>query len=547
MDGSGLLYEDLDLEGTSRWAGSPSSVATDGAAIRERMGELRAPLYVLRVGERIGVSGEGGPATGTDRAGAELPLLATAHPAPAERLGDHGFRRAYGVRLAYMAGAMANGIASEDLVIAIGRGGMLGSFGAAGLAPRRIEAAIDRLQAALPDGRFACNLIHSPAEEAIERATVELYLRRGVRTVEASAFLDLTPHVVRYRVAGLSLGPDGAIVARNRVIAKVSRREVADRFMAPAPARLLAELREQGLISELQARLAERVPLCDDLTAEADSGGHTDNRPLVCLLPALLRARDEMQERHRYLQPVRVGAAGGIGTPEAALAAFSMGAAYVVTGSVNQSCREAGASAHTKRLLSQADSADVAMAPAADMFELGVRVQVLRRGTFFPQRAQRLHELYREYDALESLPAADRERLERQWFRRSLEDVWQDACTFFAARDPEQLARAAENPKRKMALVFRWYLGLSSRWSNEGEQGREMDYQIWCGPAMGAFNAWVRGSYLEDPLVHGVEEVGEAIMAGAAYLARVQVLRSQGVVVAPELGVRLERVKAGSA
>ena len=287
MGGSGLLYEDLEPEETSRWAGSPSSVATYGAAIRERMGDLRAPLYVLRVGERIGVSGEGGPATGTDRTGAELPLLAMAHPAPAERLGDHGFRRAYGVRLAYMAGAMANGIASEDLVIALGRGGMLGCFGAAGLAPRRIEAAIDRLQGALPDGRFACNLIHSPAEEAIERATVELYLSRGVRTVEASAFLDLTPHVVRYRVAGLSLGADGAIVARNRLIAKVSRREVADHFMAPAPARLLAELREQGLISELQARLAERVPLCDDLTAEADSGGHTDNRPLVCLLPAL--------------------------------------------------------------------------------------------------------------------------------------------------------------------------------------------------------------------------------------------------------------------
>jgi trans-AT polyketide synthase, acyltransferase and oxidoreductase domains len=49
-----------------------------------------------------------------------------------------------------------------------------------------------------------------------------------------------------------------------------------------------------------------------------------------------------------------------------------------------------------------------------------------------------------------------------------------------------------------MALIFRWYLGLSSRWSNSGEQGREMDYQIWCGPSMGSFNDWVRGTYLED-------------------------------------------------
>src|SRR5262249_9633516 len=159
------------------------------------------------------------------------------------------------------------------------------------------------LQHALPAGPFACNLIHSPAEEAIEQATVELYLRRGVRTVEASAFLDLTPHVVRYRVAGLTLDPGGQILALNRVIAKVSRQEVAAKFMAPAPVTLLAALRELGLISELQARLAEHVPLCDDLTVEADSGGHTDNRPLVCLLPALSRARDALQDRYRFARP----------------------------------------------------------------------------------------------------------------------------------------------------------------------------------------------------------------------------------------------------
>lgn len=532
---SGLWCDDLERDAVSHWIGPCSAVTTDRETIVGRLRDLSAPLYVLRVGDRLGVSCEGAPAPGRDRAAEGLPLVAMAYPATPARLGDAGFRRTYGVRLAYMAGSMANGIASEDLVIALGRGGMLGSFGAAGLVPQRIEAAIDRLQRALPDGRFACNLIHSPAEEAIERATVELYLRRGVRTVEASAFLDLTPHVVRYRVAGLALDPHGGIVARNRVIAKVSRREVADKFLSAAPAPLLSALREQGLISDLQARLAERVPLCDDLTVEADSGGHTDNRPLVCLLPALLRARDAIQERHGYARPVRVGAAGGIGTPEAALAAFSMGAAYVVTGSVNQSCREAGASAHTKSLLAQADTADVAMAPAADMFELGIRVQVLKRGTFFPQRAQRLYDLYKAYDSLESMPAAERDRLERQWFRRSLEEVWQETLAFFNARDPEQIARAAGNPKRKMALVFRWYLGLSSRWSNAGEPGREMDYQVWCGPAMGAFNAWVCGTHLEAPAARGVVEVGEAIMAGAAYLARVHTLRSQGVDLAPDL------------
>ncbi len=44
-----------------------------------------------------------------------------------------------------------------------------------------------------------------------------------------------------------------------------------------------------------------------------------------------------------------------------------------------------------------------------------------------------------------------------------------------------------------MALVFRWYLGQSSRWANAGEPTRKVDYQVWCGPAMGAFNEWTQG------------------------------------------------------
>jgi hypothetical protein len=52
------------------------------------------------------------------------------------------------------------------MVIALGKAGFLGSFGAAGLPPARLEAAIQQIQAALPDGPYAFNLIHSPHEEA---------------------------------------------------------------------------------------------------------------------------------------------------------------------------------------------------------------------------------------------------------------------------------------------------------------------------------------------------------------------------------------------
>ena len=133
--------------------------------------------------------------------------------------------------------------------------------------------------------------------------------------------------------------------------------------------------------------------MADDVTAEADSGGHTDNRPLVLLLPALQALRDEICAQRSYPVRPRIGAAGGIATPASVASAFSMGAAYVVTGSINQATREAGTSDAVRQLLAQASSTDVAMAPAADMFEMGVKVQVLTRGTLFAVRAQRLYEL----------------------------------------------------------------------------------------------------------------------------------------------------------
>lgn len=529
------------LEPVGAWNGPVSDIAFDAPEIGSVLENLGSPCHVVGVGDRIGVAGGG---TIVAQGATKMPLLASTARLGPERLGDRGFSRAHGVRWNYMAGSMANGIASANLVVALGRAGILGSYGAAGQEPRKIEEGIRRVQVALPSGPYAFNLIHSPTEEAIERHTVDLYLQHGVRTVEASAFLDLTPHVVRYRVSGLEPGPAGSVRIRNRVIAKVSRREVAEKFLSPPPARLLAELRQAGQITDLEARLAGSVPMCDDLTVEADSAGHTDNRPLVCLLPSMQSLRDEVQARHGYRDPVRVGAAGGIGTPQAALAAFALGAAYVVTGSVNQACLEAGTSPRTREMLAAAGMADVAMAPAADMFEMGVRLQLLKRGTLFPMRAQWLYELYRTYDSLEAIPETDRAKLERQMFRQSVESVWEQTAAYFAARDPDQLVRAESHPKRKMALIFRWYLGLASRWAISGEADREMDYQVWCGPAMGAFNDWARGTYLETPEARTVEHVAHHLMTGAAYLFRVHTLQIQGVQLAPALTrYRPERIK----
>ncbi len=511
------------------WQGILACVSFNQAGIKANLLNLDKPCYIVRCEGQIGVTNEGDLRHSTNGKKGQVEMLIALPPLPIQQLGDPNFLAFHGVNYAYTAGAMAQGIASEELVIALGKEKLLSSFGSGGLSPSRVEAAINRIQQALPQGPYAFNLLHSPSEPAIERRAVDLYLKYGVRTVEASAFLDLTPNIVYYRAAGLSLNAAGEIEINHKIIAKISRREVAIKFLQPAPTRILKELVELGLITELQATLAAKIPLADDITVEADSGGHTDNRPLVCLLPSILELRDEIQSKYCYDRPVRVGVAGGIATPQSALAAFMMGAAYVVTGSINQSCVEAGTSGHTKQLLAQAEMPDVMMAPAGDMFEMGVKLQVLKRGTLFPMRAQKLFELYKTYDSIADIPVSEREKLETQIFRRSLETVWEDTVAYVSKRNPDKITKALNNPKLKMALIFRSYLGLSSRWSNSGEKGREMDYQIWCGPAMGSFNNWVRGSYLAEPHNRRVVDVANHIMTGAAFLYRMQSLKMQGL------------------
>jgi len=274
--------------------------------------------------------------------------------------------------------------------------------------------------------------------------------------------------------------------------------------------------------------------MAQDITAEADSGGHTDNRPALALFPTILSLARRMQTRHGYALKLRAGLAGGIATPAAAAAAFAMGAAYIMTGSVNQACVESGTSDDVRRMLAETRQADVSMAPAADMFEMGVTVQVLKRGTMFPMRAAKLYEIYRAHAGLDDIPAAEREKLEKTLFQAGLETIWQQTRSYFLVRDPRQVERAERDPKHLMALVFRWYLGQAAHWAKDGATARRMDYQVWCGPAMGAFNEWVAGSFLEAPERRTVATVALNILFGAAVLTRSNMLRYQGIQISPE-------------
>ncbi len=515
------------------WCSASSPSTSPGKSLKESLRTVCLPVFLVNSGSGIVAKSGGSGIFGKEWPGDDsLPIVGYAPPCLPEMLGDREFCTDLGLRFPYLGGSMAKGISSAAMAEELGREGMLGFFGAAGLPFAEVESAVGRLAGG--DFPYGFNLIHSPQEPDLEDALARLYINKGVRIVEASAFLALTLPLVRYRVHGIHRSPDGAIITPNRIIAKVSREELAARFFSPPPEKFLRELVASGEISPEQADMAARIPMAQDVTAEADSGGHTDNRPAIALFPTILSLASRIGAEYGYRQRLRVGLAGGISTPAAAAAAFTMGAAYIMTGSVNQACIESGTCDEVRNMLAETRQADVTMAPAADMFEMGVTVQVLKRGTMFPMRAAKLYEIYRSFSGIEDIPAAEREKLEQTMFRARLEDIWQDTRAYFLRRDPRQVERGDRDPKHRMALVFRWYLGQAAHWARDGESSRKIDYQVWCGPAMGAFNEWASGSLLEAPSRRKVVTVALNILHGAAVLTRANFLRCQGIRLAPE-------------
>lgn len=451
------------------------------------------------------------PATASSQTSQELPMWTP------ETLGSAAFRRDYGVKYAYLAGAMYHGIASTDLVVRMGRAGLMGFFGAGGLSLAEVEAALRTFGREFGSGRgFGMNLLCTPDNPELENALVDLYLREGVRYVEAAAYLRLTAPLVRYRFSGAHHDREGRPVVRNHVVAKVSRPEVATAFLSPPPPALLERLVAEGGLTGAEAAAARELPVSDDICVEADSGGHTDGGAALTLLPSMIRLRDRETARLGYPGRVRVGAAGGLGAPEALAAVFMLGADFVVTGSVNQCSPEAGTSDAVKDLLASIGVQDTAYAPAGDLFELGAKVQVVRRGTLFAARANRLYQLWRQFGALEEIDAATRRTVEQDYFGRSFEQVWKETAEYLADRHPQELERARADPRHKAALVMRWYFRRTTEAAIRGDPAERVNFQIHCGPAMGAFNAWAAGGDLEDWRARHVDVIAERLLSGAA-------------------------------
>lgn len=438
----------------------------------------------------------------------------------AGNLGDAAFKKEYGIKYAYMSGAMYRGISSKELVVAMGKANLMGSLGTGGMHYHKMRNDIDYIQRELSGGQnYSMNLVCNLSNPQEEIKTIELYLEKRIKRIDAAAFLQITPALVLYRVKGLRKELSGRIACDHKILAKVSRPEVAKAFMSPAPELIVSKLLSERKITEAQAKMSKRVPMSYDICVEGDSGGHTDQGIITVLLPSIQSVRKDIVRKFNYEKKLRVGLAGGIGTPEAAVAAFAMGADFIITGSINQCTVEAGISDVVKELLQNINVQDTDYAPAGDMFEIGAKVQVLKKGTFFPARSNKLFMLYNHYDSLEEIPEKIQIQLQEKYFKKSFDDILRETLEHYKKiGQQKEIDRAINNPKRKMALVFRWYFHHSAQMALSGNVKGQVDYQVHTGPALGAFNQWVKGTDLENWKARHVDKIAEKLMEETAVL-----------------------------
>lgn len=431
-------------------------------------------------------------------------------------LGNSAFRDDYGIKYAYVAGSMSRGTGSKDMVIRMGQADLLGFLWTGGRPLNDVARDLDAIAAALDNGQaYGANLVCNLSMPRLEDETVDLLLQKGVDILEAVSYLQITPSLVRYRLQGIHKDGDEVVVP-NRIIAKLSRPEVAKAFMSPPPTRILERLVSAGQLTEKEADLAGKVPMSDDICVQADSGGATDQGVAYALMPAMLQLRDDLMNEYGYRKKIRVGAAGGIGAPHSAAAAFVLGADFIMTGSINQCTVEASTSDVVKDMLSEINVQDTDYAPAEDMFEMGARVQVLKRGLFFPARANKLYALYQQYASLEQIDSKSRKQLEDKYFKKTFEEVWSETKSHYEKVKPDEIEKAEKNAKHKMLLVFKWYLDHATRLALDGVSDRKVDFQVYCGPAMGAFNQWVKGSDLSDWRKRHVDDLAEQLITATS-------------------------------
>ncbi|WP_044199636.1 ACP S-malonyltransferase [Dyadobacter tibetensis] len=430
----------------------------------------------------------------------------------ATSLGSKDFKASYRVKYSYVVGSMYRGISSAEMVIKLARSGILSFFGSNELPLDVVQQNVNQIQEALKGKHpFGVAVRYNPNDTNYDMQLIDLCLQLGVKNIEVSAYLQLTPALIRFKAKGMRRDVKGNPMNEHRIMAKVSRPEVAETFFQPPSQGDLVKLVEHGLITDQQAQDVSKVSIADDICVESETVG------ALVLLPSIILLQKQIIKKFPEAIKVRIGLSGGIGTPQAIACAYVLGADFVLTGSINQCTVEAGINAISKDLLQEIDIHDTILAPSSDFFEMGVQEQVVKKGTLFPLRARKLYTLYCQYNSLEEIPEKIKFQLERDFFKAPIAQMLQHVQNELLKQNKyDELDRVKQQPKLMLGQLFRLYLERSRLLPFQEEDSNKMNFQLRSSPALGAFNQFVCSTSLESWRNRYVDKIGVMLMEHAA-------------------------------
>ncbi|MCG8569829.1 MAG: hypothetical protein MJB14_06790 [Spirochaetes bacterium] len=305
-------------------------------------------------------------------------------------------------------------------------------------------------------------------------------------------------------------------MATHKILLKTSRMEVVKNFLHGPVERDIKKLLSKGDITQQEAQLLTQVPFVDDICLEMGFDGFSQGCSSLNLFSTFKQKVVKADNKNFSSKRIRLGIGGGIGTPETAAAAFLVGADFILTGTINQCSVEAGTSHEVKDILENVSIHDLCYVPKDLLFETGAKISVVKKGSLFPVRANHLYDLYKKNSSLDDLDRETREKLETSYFQQSIDQILNEIKNNSLIEKPGRTEKFAYLPKYEMSLVFKSYFQDAQKKAIAGNREYKSDYQIYCSPIMGAFNAWVKGTQLEKWKKRNVRLIAEKIMDDAA-------------------------------
>lgn len=430
-------------------------------------------------------------------------------------LGSSDFKTEYDTEFAYVVGGLYHGVSSAAMIRTLNNAGIVGFLGLQGMDLNAGKELLDTALQSVPKERIGTHIVYNGLKPEESASALQMIIEYDIRRIEISGFFKPSQELILYRLRGLSYGKNDIPQSAYKMIVYVNNPKVMEEFLKPASEQLIGRLLTQRKITEEEAVIAAKLPICDDICIDNVSSG----AGRLSWISNLKHYARELSEKYGIKKMVRIGIGGGIGNPEMLALAFLAGADFVTTRSMNQCTAEAETSPQVKDLLQSAAENDFTYAPVEELFEFGEKVSVLKRGTLYPIRALKLYEIYTKYNSIEEISEKEKKLITEKYFHMSFEEMFERAARELT---PAEQRIASEQPKYKMSLIFKGFLKQCLLWAQTGKAGEEINFAVVSGSEMADANRWLKNSGLEEWSTRHVDELAKRMMEeGEAYLKNV--------------------------